>query len=119
VVLASEAVNACAQATEILAEAKKQFQDACPGAKDACDVIEHFKEYASGEGFLQGGRGEVRPGSARTFWPLGYDPATDRIRIGPFEVRVGVAREQAKLLQRAIWLAVRAFEDANGAMPVS
>jgi hypothetical protein len=112
-VLAWKAVKQCAGAERILAEARTQFDDACPGAKDACDVIEHFGEYASGGANLQGGGGVVRPGPAREYWPLDYDPRTGRIRLGPFEVDVTAVCEQAKLLQRSIWQAVRTFEDAG------
>jgi hypothetical protein len=96
-----------------------QFDDQCPGAKDACDVIEHFGEYAPGGGNLQGGGNVVRPGPARDYWPLDYDPRADRIRLGPFEVDVATVCEQAKLLQLSIWQAVRTFEVAAGVPPAS
>jgi hypothetical protein len=46
-------------------------------------------------------------------WPLRYDRRTAHIVLGPVEIDVVVVCEQAKLLVRAIWASVRAFEDAS------
>jgi len=108
--LASDAVKGSAE-EQALAAAQDQFNGATPGAKDACDVIEHFREYAKGKGDLQqGGRRAGRqndPVAAARDWPLSYDPGTDRVLLGHNEIGVAAACEQAKLLQLAIWRAVR------------
>lgn len=108
------AADAVAETAEALAlqTAKDQFDQAVPNAKDACDVIEHFREYATGTGDLQAhGRARrnrpVNREAAARDWPLGYDPRTDLIRLGQFAIGVNVARDQAKLLHVAIWTAVR------------
>lgn len=92
--------------------ARQQFAQAVPGAKEACDMIEHFSEYARGTGNLQqpgvksAKRQRDREAAARD-WPLGYDPATDAIHLGRHLIPVALATEQAKLLHHAIWQAVR------------
>lgn len=79
--------------------------------KDACDMIEHFREYARGIGDLQQrGPRQLRQDDravAAQDWPLGYDPATDQIALGRYKVGVTAACEQVKLLHLAIWQAVR------------
>lgn len=109
--LASDAVAGTAEAPA-LQTAKEQFDQAVPDAKVACDVIEHFREYATGTGDLQApghsrrNRPVNREAAARA-WPLGYDPRTDLIQLGRFEIGLTAAQEQAKLLHLAIWTAVR------------
>ena len=73
-------------------------------------MIEHFAEYALGKGNRQPD-GSLRRADRQTDrvavahdWPLSYDRPTDRITLGPIEVEVAVACEQAKLLVQAIWL---------------
>lgn len=109
--LAADAVAGTPEA-HALQEAKEQFDLAVPNAKAACDVIEHFREYATGTGDLQSqiqprrNRPVDREAAARD-WPLSYDPRTDFIQLGQFAIGVNTAQEQAKLLHLAIWIAVR------------
>jgi hypothetical protein len=37
-------------AAHIADNARRQFDQACPGVKDACDMIGHFAEYSLGTG---------------------------------------------------------------------
>lgn len=116
--MAYDAVRVSPAAAQIANDARHQFDQVCPGAKDACDMIEHFAEYALGKGNRQPGgncRQAARPIdriAAAQDWPLRYDRPTDRILLGPMEVEVAVVCEQAKRLLHAIWASVRAFEDA-------
>ena len=116
--MASDAMKALPIAAQIAEDARQQFDQACPGAKDACDMIEHFAEYAVGTGDRQPGGGlrrADRPAdrvAAAQDWPLRYDQPTGRILLGPIEMDVVVVCLHAKLLVHAIWAAVRAFEDA-------
>lgn len=107
--MASEAVQGSAD-EQPLASARDQFSRALPGVKPACDVIEHFREYARGVGDLQqrGPRSSRQddPIAAARDWHLGYDPETDRVVLSQYEVPVAVACEQVKLLQLAVWRAV-------------
>ncbi len=117
--MASDAVRELPAAALIADDAWRQFNQACPGAKDACDMIEHFAEYASGTGDRQPSgnlRRADRPPdrvAAAQDWPLRYDRPAGRILLGPIEVDVTVVCEQAKLLIHAIWISVRTFEDAR------
>lgn len=112
--MASDAVAGLPSAAAQLRQARRQFDRACPGAKDARDMIEHFAEYAEGRGNRQAsGPWNARPVDpvlAARDWPLSYDRADGRIRLGSLEVDVAVACEQAKQLLMAIWKAVRGFE---------
>ena len=117
--MASEAVKASPAAAQIADEARLRFDQACPGAKDACDMIEHFAEYALGTGNRQPG-GNLRPTARPTDrlpaaqdWPLRYDPPSGHILLGPVAIDIAVVCDQAKNLARAIWASVRTFEDAT------
>ena len=92
--MASEAVQGSGD-EQPLATARDQFNRTLPGAKAACDVIEHFREYARGIGDLQqrGPRSSRQddPIAAARDWPLGYDPGTDRVVLGQYEVPVAAA----------------------------
>lgn len=109
--LAADAVAGSSEA-QALAAAQDQFNQTVPGAKNACDVIEHFREYAKGTGNLQQ-PGVNRPSrlsepvAAARDWPLGYNPGTGSILLGQYEIGVAAACEQVKALQLAIWRAVR------------
>ena len=123
--MASDAVRASPAAAQITDNARRQFDRVCPGAKDACDVIEHFAEYALGRGHRQPGgnfRQADRPidrVAAAQDWPLRYDRTADRILLGPVGVEVAVVCDQAKRLVHAIWASVRAFEDGLLEVPDS
>lgn len=113
--LALDAVRGHGQAEKIVADARSRFDAACPDAKRACDVIEHFREYAAGTGNLQTGGRHMpqRPDLSGPFWPLGYEPSTDVITLGPYRIGVSLAADPAKLLMMDLWRAVRCFEDAG------
>jgi hypothetical protein len=108
--MAADAVQGSTE-EQALADARDQFARVVPGAKAACDMVEHFREYARGTGDLQqGGPRHLRqddPVAAARDWPLGYDPGTDQITLGRHKVCLTTACEQVKLLQLAIWQAVR------------
>jgi hypothetical protein len=117
--MSSDAVRALPVEAQIADDARQRFEQACPSAKDACDMIEHFAEYALGMGDRQPG-GDLRRAdrptdrfAAAQDWLLHYDRPTGRILLGPIEINVAVVCEQAGLLVRAIWASVRAFEDAT------
>ncbi len=123
--MASDVVRVLPAAAQIADNARRQFDQACPGAKDACDMIEHFAEYALGKGNRQPGGNRHQANrpvdrvAAAQDWPLHYDRSTGRILLGPIEVNVAVVREQAKLLVHAIWASVRTFEDGSPEVPDS
>lgn len=85
------------------------FHETVPGAKDARDLLEHFDEYARGEGRLQ--RRAMREfgmgfyEAAAMFWGGGYDPTTEAITEGPFTVIVPRAIAASQRLQMAIYVA--------------
>jgi len=113
--LASDAVRSCPPAAQIVSEAQARFAAECPGVKDACDVVEHFREYAAGAGNLQvAGCGRpAQPSKAAADWPLGYDERTSQIRVGQLAVDVPAVCDQAKLLLHDIWLAVTTYDRAG------
>ena len=94
------------------------FEAAVPGAKSARDILEHFDEYARGEGRLQRkavnelGIDEFE--AAAMFWGGGYDPLTEEITEGPFVVAVPQAIEAAQRLYAAIYRAGRAVDASLG-----
>jgi hypothetical protein len=93
------------------------FERAVPGAKNARDILEHFDEYARGDGRLQ--RSAMNElgidvfEAAAMFWGGGYDPAADELTEGPFVIVVHEAVEASKRLQAAIYRAARVV-DASG-----
>jgi hypothetical protein len=116
--MASEAVQSLPKAVAVADSARQRFDGACPGVKEACDMIEHFAEYAVGKGHRQPGgklRQVDRPvdrAAAAQDWPLAYDRDTGRILLGSIEIDVAEICEQARHLVRAIWTSVRTFEDS-------
>jgi hypothetical protein len=90
------------------------FEKAVPGAKSARDILEHFDEYARGEGRLQ--RKAMNElgidvfEAAAIFWGGGYDPFTEEIAEGPFVVAVSQAVEASERLHAAIYDAARAVD---------
>ncbi|HEX4109716.1 MAG TPA: hypothetical protein VHX88_16375, partial [Solirubrobacteraceae bacterium] len=73
------------------------FERAVPGAKNARDVLEHFDEYARGDGRLQR-KAMSELGidvfeAAAMFWGGGYDSVADELTEGPFVVVVSQAVE--------------------------
>jgi hypothetical protein len=90
------------------------FERAVPGAKNARDVLEHFDEYAGGDGRLQ--RKAINElgidvfEAAAMFWRGGYDPAADELTEGPFVVVVSQAVEASQRLHAAIYRAARAVD---------
>lgn len=95
------------------------FDVAIPAAKDARDVIEHFDEYARGEGRLERQAMEDLAidvfEAAAMFWGGGYDPSTEKLTEGPFEILVPHAISAAERLQAAIYTAGRSIDRARAA----
>jgi hypothetical protein len=90
------------------------FERAVPGAKSARDILEHFDEYARGDGQLQR-KATTELGidvfeAAAMFWGGGYDPLTEEITEGPFVVAVPKAVAASQRLQAAIYRAARAVD---------
>lgn len=90
------------------------FERAVPGAKSARDILEHFDEYARGDGRLQ--RKAMNElgidvfEAAAMFWGGGYDPVAEEITEGPFVVAVPQAVEASQRLHAAIYRAARAVD---------
>jgi hypothetical protein len=95
------------------------FDVAVPSAKDARDILEHFDDYARGEGKLA--RTAMQDldidvfEAAAMFWGGGYDPESERLTQGPFEIIVPQAIEAAERLQGAIYAAGRAIDRTRAA----
>ena len=87
----------------------EQFDAAVPASKHGRDILEHFDEYARGQGKLQQrdicGRGHDLFEVAATYWGGGYDPSTEELTQGPFVIVVPDALEAAQRLHRAIYAA--------------
>jgi hypothetical protein len=100
-----------------LDRAIEDFDVAVPDARHARDVLEHFDEYARGEGRLQ--RKTIRElgidvyEAAAMYWGGGYDPATEQITEGPFVLNIPGAVDASERLHLAIYLAGRVV-DASG-----
>jgi hypothetical protein len=98
----------------------EEFDLAVPAAKSARDILEHFDEYARGEGRLQ--RKAMRDlgldvdEAAAIYWGGGYDPVTEKITEGPFVMTIPEALEAAGQLHQAIYGAGRAI-DEHAAVP--
>lgn len=92
-----------------LDQAIQSFDEATPGAKSARDMLEHFDEYARGEGRLQ--RKAIRELGLGTYEAAalycggGYDPSTARLTEGPFVIDIPTALSAAEHLYRAIYVA--------------
>lgn len=97
-----------------LGQAIGEFEAAVPGAKSARDILEHFDDYARGEGKLvkQAMRdlGIDLFEAAAMYWGGGYDPSTEAVTEGPFVVVIPAALESAARLQRAIYIAGQAVD---------
>ncbi len=97
-----------------LDRAIEEFDEATPGAKAARDILEHFDEYARGEGRLQQQaireRGLDAYDAASLYWGGWYDPATEQITEGPFVIDVGAALKVSVGLHQAIYAAGRAVD---------
>ena len=100
-----------------LAQAIEEFDTAVPAAKPGRDILEHFDEYARGEGRLA--RQAIRElgldvyEAAAMYWGGGYDPNTEQVTEGPFVIVIPDALEAAERLHQAIYAAGRAV-DAPG-----
>lgn len=90
------------------------FETAVPGAKSARDMLEHFDEYARGDGRLQ--RDAMKElgidafEAAVMFWGGGYNPVTEEITAGPIVVAVPRAVEASQRLHLAIYRAARGVD---------
>lgn len=94
------------------------FERSVAGAKSARDMLEHFDEYARGDGRLQRDAMDELGidvfEAAAMFWGGGYDPATEEITEGPFVVALPRAVEASKRLHAAIYHAARAVDSGLG-----
>jgi hypothetical protein len=101
-------------ARDHLRHAIESFDAEVPGAKPARDIVEHFDEYARGEGKLV--KQAMRDlnidayEAAAMYWGGGYDTTTEEVTEGPFVVAIPAALEAAKRLQRAIYTAGQAVD---------
>lgn len=90
------------------------FEPALPGARSARDLLEHFDEYALGDGYLQrkamSELGVDVFEAAAMFWGGGYNPTTDEITEGPFVIVVSEAVEASHRLHAAIYRAALAVD---------
>lgn len=99
---------------DCLDRAIEAFDEATPGAKSARDMLEHFDEYARGEGRLQQkairelGLGVYE--AAALFWGGGYDPTTEQVTKGPFVIHLPAALAASEALYRAIHAAGKAVD---------
>jgi hypothetical protein len=94
-----------------------EFDTAVEGAKSARDILEHFDEYARGDGRLQ--RRAMKDlgidvfEAAAMFWGGGYDSSTDLLTEGPFEVSLPQAIAASERLHVAIDRAARAVDSSR------
>jgi hypothetical protein len=99
---------------DALRQAMTDFELAVPGARSGRDILEHFDEYARGEGNLvkQAMRdlGIDVSEAAAMYWGGGYDPSTEEVTEGPFVIVVPAALESGGRLQRAIYAAGQAVD---------
>jgi hypothetical protein len=92
----------------------EDFDAAVPVAKFGRDILEHFDDYARGEGKLQ--REAIRDlgldsfEAATMFWGGGYDPSTRQLSEGPFVIVVPMAVQAAERLHQAIYAAGKAVD---------
>ncbi len=98
----------------------EEFDAGVPAAKPGRDILEHFDEYARGEGRLQ--REATRElgldvyQAAEMYWGGGYDPDTEQLSQGPFVIVIPHALEAADRLYQAVYAAGRAV-DGLGPQP--
>jgi hypothetical protein len=113
--------NACHDATpeaaHALGQAIEVFTAAVPGARHARDVLEHYDAYSVGKGHKQASAPsqEAARDLARQFSRFGYEPSTDQIHTGPYQICVTDAVAHARQLTAAVHAAVQAYEAASGA----
>jgi hypothetical protein len=112
--LTAPAITTQRVAQHLLRRAIREFEAAVPGAKGARDILEHFDEYARGEGKLV--KEAMRDlgidvyEAAAMYWGGGYDPSTEEVTEGPFAIVIPAAMESARQLQRAIYAAGQAVD---------
>jgi hypothetical protein len=106
--------DACRQvapeAAHVLGQAIEVFATAVPGARHARDVLEHYDAYAVGKGHRQA---SAASDLARQYSRFGYDPRTDQIQIGPYQINVTDAVTHARQLTAAVHTAVQAYDAAS------
>jgi uncharacterized protein (DUF1810 family) len=101
-------------AQDRLNRAMEEFDAATPDATDARNMLEHFDEYARGDGLLQK-RAIDEEGlsvyeAAAVYWGGGYDPTTEQITKGPIVIHVPTALAASEALHRAIYAAGNAVD---------
>ena len=104
---------------DVLAQARKRFEDALPGIKDIRDALAHFDESSRGKG-RGPQRDRVKAGEAlrdvaRDYWPFGYDPDAASVSFGPYTIDIDVAEQAAHELCHAIYTAAREVDKKNTA----
>ncbi len=97
-----------------LARAIDAFDQATEGAIAARNMLEHFDEYARGQGKLQREaikeQGMGLSEAAALYWGGGYDPTTEQLREGPFVIDVPVAVTASQALYLEIYVAGKAVD---------
>ncbi len=94
-----------------------EFHTAVPAARPGRDILEHFDDYARGEGMLakkairELGLDEYE--AAAMSWGGGYDPDTETIAEGPFVLDIPVALKAAERLYLSIYAAGKAVDHAS------
>ncbi|HTA13649.1 MAG TPA: hypothetical protein VK781_02180 [Solirubrobacteraceae bacterium] len=96
-------------ARDRLNQAIEDFDTATPDAMVARNMLEHFNEYARGNGALQ--KRAIREEglsvyeAAAVYWGGGYDPTTEQITEGPIVIHVPTALAASEALHHAIYAA--------------
>lgn len=109
-----ESLGASVVLRDRLDRAIEEFDVQTPHASAARNMLEHFDDYARGEGVLQK-RAIRKEGlsvyeAAAVYWGGGYDPATERITEGPIIIHVPAALAASQALHRAIYAAGKAVD---------
>lgn len=109
-----ERLGAPVAAQRFLQAAIDKFEGEVRGIKDARDMLEHFDEYARGEGRLQRkeqkATGAEFHAVARLYWGGGYNPQTNEVTEGPYMIPLDVAGDAARALYESIIHAAKATD---------
>lgn len=103
------------EAAHALGQAIEAFTTAVPGARHARDILEHYDAYSVGKGQKQtlAASGNASRELARQFSRFGYDPSTDQIQTGPYQINVTDAATQARQLTAVVHTAVQAYDASS------
>jgi hypothetical protein len=88
-----------------------------PRARHARDVLGRYDAYSVGKGHKQASAAsrEAARDLARQFSRFGYEPSTDQIQTGPYQMCVTDAVAHARQLTAAVHAAVQAYDATSGA----